>query len=215
LRGLRAVALADMMRYLRRHSLTIQNTNSVDIQGFAVRFQLPESVFGNLVIEDSPAGVEVTWHACRLSFNLVGDGASATTGQGGTRIATGAVAGSSAVAYANREICSVAIDNKNFHPTGIYQLRVAKLPASTTIRLAFVTSNDPESQGYIERHDSRGSNSLLSYFGDGRWQYSSDHHVETQPIFVALRFDANKRTLTSEPSSSETGKWKLNLIQTN
>ena len=69
----------DMMRHLRRHVLSLRNLNPISLQNIVLRFQLPEPVIGKLIVEDQPAGIEVTWHACRISFALAGDGASATT----------------------------------------------------------------------------------------------------------------------------------------
>ncbi len=195
---------AEMMRDLRRHRLIVANPNAVDVQDFVLRFQLPEPVTGDLVIEDRPAGVEIVWHACRMTFNLLGKGASTYPTQGGgTVITTAPNPGSMATLRGTGEGCSAAMDSKDLHPTGIYQLKVARLPARTAIRLAFVTSNGPEGERYLEAARNSPSDDSLSYFGDGMWHYLSGDHIETRPIFVPLRFDRDSRTITSEPSSSE------------
>ena len=207
---------AEMMQYFRRHRLTLRNPNSIDLLNLIMRFQLPEPVIGEMVVEQRPAGVEISWHACRMSFALVGDGASAApTETGGTVFTTGNTIGSMATLYGQGEVCSSAMDGGKLHPTGIYQLQVSRIPAVTEIRLAFLTSNGPGAARYlgaVGRGDS--SDSSLEYFGDGRFQYASGNQIETRDVFLPLRFDRGSRVITSSPSSGEHGKWKITVMGT-
>lgn len=165
------VISSEMMLHLRRHSLTVRNRNAVDLNNLVIRFQLPEPVFGNLVIEDHPPGVEIAWHACRIPFALTGAGASTEPlAGGGTRITTG-VSGAMATLYGSGEVCSASMDNDKLRPTGIYQLQIARVPAVTVIKLSFLTSNGPDGQRYIEISKGVPHPSSLNYFGDGRFQY--------------------------------------------
>jgi hypothetical protein len=211
------VVSAEMMRHLRRHILTVRNTNTIDLHNFAMRFQLPEPVFGNLLIEDRPAGIEIIWHACRISFALTGEGASAAPIRGGgTTISTGGTPGSVAALYGNGEVCSAAMDNEKLLPTGIHQLQIARIPAVTAIRLAFLTSDGPDGSRYLETREARDSEpASFIHFGDGRFQYSSGGHTETRDVFLPLRFDGKLRVINSLPSSGEHGKWKIEIMTTN
>ncbi len=206
---------ADMMRDLRRHTLSVINPNLIDLQDFVIRFQLPEPVVGGLVIEDRPAGVEIVWNACRVRFNLLGDGASSRpTEGGGTTITTAPSAGSTAGMLGQGEECSAAMDNEHLPSTGVYRLKIARLPAKTAIRVAFLTSIAAEGQRYLEAIRNGPSDGSLVYFGDGKWHYVSGDHVETKRIFVPLRFENGNRTITSEPSSIEVGKYHPSVFQT-
>jgi len=211
------IVSSEMMQHLRRHVLTVKNTNTIDLGDFVMRFQLPEPVFGDLRIEDRPAGIEITWHACRVAFALSGNGASTTPlPGGGTQITTGSTPGSTAVFRSNQEVCSEKMDNEKLRPTGIYELRIERLPAVTLIRLAFLTSNGREGQSYVMFSGFGDSDpTALSYFGDGRFQYSSGGHIETRDVLVPLHFDRGLRTIISSPSSGEHGKWKLTIAQMN
>ncbi len=211
------VVSSEMMEHLRRHVLTIKNTNTIDLGDFVMRFQLPEPVFGDLRIEDRPAGIEITWHACRVAFALSGNGASTTPlPGGGTQITTGSTPGSTAVFRSNQEVCSEKMDNEKLRPTGIYELRIERLPAVTLIRLAFLTSNGREGQRYLMFSGFGDSDpTALSYFGDGRFQYSSGGHIETRDVLVPLHFDRRLRTIRSSPSSGERGEWTLMILHMN
>ncbi len=158
---------AEMTTYLRRHRIVVSNYNTVNLSDIVIRFQLPEPVTGGIVIEDEPPGVAVRWYACRISFTLTGAGASAAeTATGGTVIATGTSAGSSATMVGDSEVCSAAMTGEQLRPTGIYQLGIDMLPASTSIRLAMLTSNGPEGSTYRElaAGDNADANTLV-YFG--------------------------------------------------
>jgi hypothetical protein len=209
---------ADMTQHLRRHILTVKNPNTVVLTDFIMRFQLPEPVLGGLLVENRPAGVEISWHACRTSFALMGNGASAApAGNGAIRMSTGAAPGSSATLFGQGEVCSSAMDNEKLHRTGIYQLQIERLPAIAEIRLAFLTSNGPEDRLYseISGEDGVSDNAGLPYYGDGRYQYSSGGHTETRDVFVPLQFDRKLRSISSSPSSGEHGKWRIRRMTTN
>ena len=211
------VISADMMHFLHRHSLVVKNTNTIDLDNVVIRFQLPEPVAGGAIVEERPAGVEITWHACRVSASLAGDGASAAPlAGGGTSITTGATAGSAAfLTYSAVEVCSATMDNDTLSPTGIYQLQIARLPAATAIRMAFLTSDSPLGNNYMNITKHIKLEDGLPYFGDGRFQYISGNHTDTKDVFVPMQFDWKRRVISSSPSSGEHGKWKLTVIRAN
>jgi hypothetical protein len=208
------IVSAEMTQTLRRHSLLVVNLNEVELQNFVVRFQLPEPVIESLIIESRPAGVEISWNACRMSLFLVGEGASAKPlPGGGAQITTAPRAGASAGISGGGEVCSPDMNNKNMAPTGIYQLQIERIPASATIQLGFLTSNDPKNF-YLEITKNESDLTSLRYFGDGTYQLVSDGRQVTRPIFVELSFDPNIRAITSLPSSGERGKRKIRLMHT-
>jgi hypothetical protein len=203
----------DMMHNLRRHRLNISNRNSIDLRDLAIRFQLPEPVIGGLVIEDRPAGVEIVWHACRMRFNLIGEGASShPTPDGGTMITTAPIPGSGAAMSAQSEECSGSMDSKDLPPTGLYQLKIARLPAKTAIRVAFLTSIGPEGQFYLEAMRDMPSGDSLVYFGNGTWNCLIGDRVETRKILIPLRIDTGSRAIMTEPSSEENKDRHLIII---
>lgn len=207
----------EMMRHLSRRNLSIRNTNATDLHDLKMRFQLPEPIVGKLVVEDRPSGVEITWHACRVSFSLVGEGASAAPAGRGVQISTGPTPGFMATFQGGAEVCSEAMNNEK-RLTGIYELRIARLPAATGIRLAFLTTNGPDGQDYLGINSDDKPIVLpksLLYYGDGTYQYSYGTHVETRPIFVELRFDPRTRSISSLPSSGERGNWKITRMVSN
>jgi len=106
------------------------------------------------------------------------------------------------------------MDNEKLQPTGISQLRIARLPAVTEIRLAILTSDGPAGHSYIEYANEimRSYPNALQYFGDGRFQYTSGGHTETRDVFVPLRFDQKTRTINSLPASGEHGKWRITIM---
>lgn len=190
---------AAMMEHLRRQSLTVRNPNRAELWTVVLRFQLPEPVVGRMVIESKPAGVEITWNACRMGLSVIGNGASASpVPGGGFVISTAPKAGASATAVGGSEVCSPDMNNRRLSPTGIYQLQIDRMPALTPIRLAFLTSDDPESfYLHTARHTNRSS-----YCGRGTYQFVSEGRTETFSIFVGLSFDPASRTITSMPPST-------------
>jgi hypothetical protein len=198
-----------MTRELRRQILTLRNPNSFDLKNLVIRFQLPEPVLGEFQLENGPAGVAVEMNPCRMSMALVGDNASAApTPEGGTRISTGGHAGDVAAMQMMGEVCSVAMHNPQMRLTGIYQLKIAVLPANELVRIAFLTTNGAAGRSYLESSSGDPSEGLL-FFGDGSYQYEIAEQVHTESLFVELKFDSNLRRLTSLPASGEHGKWKI------
>jgi hypothetical protein len=187
-----------MMEHLRRHSLIVINPNQAELQNLAVRFQLPEPVIGKIVIESRPAGVEVAWNACRLSAFIVGNGASARPVPGeGIELSTAPKAGASASQVLGGEVCSPDMNNKNLHPTGIYQLQIERMPALSTIKLGFLTSNDTTDSYFQLPIDSS------TYCGDGTYQFVFNGSTETFPIFVPLSFNPVSRAIASLATSDK------------
>jgi hypothetical protein len=200
----------EMMKTLRRHGLAVSNPNRVELQNLVVRFQLPEPVIGNLVVEDKPAGVDIAWNACRLSMTLVGkDGVSAAPAPDGIEI-TASKPGVAAGLGFGREVCSPDMNNRHLEPTGIYQLKIERIPAMASITVGFLTSDDPAAINGIVDGSDKDPN-VLNYFGEGTYQYLSNGQTETRTIFVPLLFDAGSRAISSLPSSGERGKWKISI----
>jgi hypothetical protein len=203
----------EIMRHLRRHNLVVENQNNFEIYNFSARIQLPEPIVQSPLIEERPAGVEVLWQPCRMEISLAGTDATATrTEEGSTRLSTGAAPGSSATLYASRlESCSSNASNETLSPTGIYKVQIERLPASSVIRVGFLTSNGPEARRYLSSQQRESDPTILDYFLDGSYQYMSAGQSQTRLIFVPLKFDQEKRVMTSLPSSGESGKWRINL----
>ena len=107
------------------------------------------------------------------------------------------------------------MDDDRKHPTGIYQLQIAHIPAFTAIVLAFLTSNSPDASRYLESGGHDPAPPAFINFGDGRFQYSSGNKIETRDVFVPLRFDRRLRKITSMPSPGEHGKWTISIRYTN
>jgi hypothetical protein len=204
----------EMMQHLRRQMLVVKNTNAIDIENIVIRFQLPEPVFGELIVEDRPAGVEVTWHACRIRFSVAGKGAFAKpSADGGTELGAGSV-GELASMKADNEVCEQAMDGKELQPTGIYQLKIARLPAVTEVHLAFLTSNSPDSK-YLRAIGELNPEEGLLYYGDGRFQYLlGNNQTKTKDVFIPMKFDKERRAISSSSSSGEHGKWKISKLFT-
>jgi len=192
---------ANKMQHLRRQTITALNPNQISLENVAIRFQLPERVvFKTFTLEDRPPGVEITWHACRVSFSLVGDGAAATpTAGGGTKITTAAKEGASAALIGDGEKCTEAMDNPNQRPTELYQLRIAHLPSGTPIRIGFLTTNEDDDFTPLMPL-SADLNEGLPYFGVGTFQFSFGGSTETRAILVPLEFDGSKRNIMSLPT---------------
>jgi hypothetical protein len=199
----------NMEQHLRRNVLTVRNPNTIPLTDFVMRFQFPEPVIDSLVTEDLPPGIDTSWHACRMSFALngIGQGASVEpTPEGGTKITTAPAAGSGGVLSGNGEVCSAAMDNKKLRATSNYQLRIARLPATTSIRIAFLTEPEPNSSESMQHFLASIPNALL-YFGNGSFQYSSRGQTESRSVFVPLQFDRRLRNISSLPSSEDHSKW--------
>jgi hypothetical protein len=205
---------SEMLERLRKHTLVVVNPNQIELHNLVVRFQLPEPVYGNLVIEDRPAGVEITWNACRMVASVAGQGSATPLQGGGTRLTTAPGASISMGGNGDEE-CSPEMNNAQMQPTGLYQLKIERLPSVTTIRLGFLTSNASGAGFYMqafEEHASEPPSSALNYFGEGTFQVLKGDNAQTRPIFIPLTFDPKRRSISSSPASGETGKWTMNLI---
>lgn len=208
------ISSPEMVQHLRRHTLTVENKNKIELHNFTARIQLPEPIVQDPSFEERSAGVEIIWQPCRVEFSLAGADATATRADdGSTRLSTGAAPRSSATLYASRlETCSNTSNARSLSPTGIYKIRIERLTASSVIRIGFLTSNGPEARKYLLTQRREPDLTTLDYFLDGSFQYISAGQSKTRSIFVPLKFDQEKRKIWSLPSSGESGKWKINLI---
>jgi hypothetical protein len=204
----------EMMGKLRRQILTVRNNNQVGVENLVMRFQLPEPVIGSVVIEDRPAGVEVTWNACRVSFAARGQGSVKELPNGGQQLSTAPKAGAAIWSFGTGEVCSQAMNS--LRPTGVYQLQIDHLPSNREVRLAFLTSNGPEAREYLENFTGNPipDDSSLSFYGDGTYQISAGNLTETKRIFMRLEFNQTSREIISLPSADKCG-CKVSLILTN
>jgi len=202
---------ADMMRHYRRHSLTVKNTNVVDISNITVRLQLPEPVVVDHIIEERPPGIEISWDACRMSWTLSGDGASSeATPSGGIQVTTASVVGAGAVLSGGREVCSASMTGAARHSVDVYKLGVSRLPAGSSIRLAFHTLDVAGEVGDQKLSSLNVSDpDILLFYGDGTFQFQNRGQTITRRVFMPLHFSEQQRRITSLPSSGEVGRWKL------
>jgi hypothetical protein len=204
---------SEMSHELRRQNLAIMNPNRIDLLNFVMRFQLPEPIVGSPIIEYRPAGVELTWNPCRLQSSVIGS--AAPTGNGGIAITTDAKPGSFArMLVTGDEVCSAAMNNKSLHLTGIYQLKIGRIPAGEVIRLGFLTSNGKGTDPYHMKVE-KLQDSTINFYGDGTYQYISNNQTVTQPIFVQLIFDESTRQVSSMSSSDECDECKITKLATN
>ncbi len=193
---------SEMSHELRRQNLAIKNPNRIDILNFVMRFQLPEPVVGPPVIEYRPAGVDLTWNPCRLRSSVIGS--AEPTSNGGVSITSDAKPGAFAGMFVTGdEVCSAEMNNKSPHLTGIYQLKIDRLPAGEVIRLGFLTSDGEGTDPYREKVRKLQNS---TFCGDGTYQVTSNNQTDTRSIYVQLTFDERTRRVSSMPSSREHGE---------
>lgn len=194
---------------LRSHNLEIENKNSVELNNFIVRIQLPEPIIQQASIKDSPPGVEVILEPCRIELSLVGTSATASRTNGHTTITTGNEKGSSATVTSNKEVCANNLNNKILSPTGIYRLRIERLPAFSKINIGFLTSNGAEARKYLEKEEVYADPMRIDDYINGTFQTTSDGQTKNHSIFVELKFDKENRIIKSQSPAEEPGMLRI------
>jgi hypothetical protein len=120
-----------------------------------------------------------------MVFNLSGDGASAATTSDGIELSVAPRPGAEASYRGTGEECSTR-NNTSGIPTGIYRLSIERVPALTTIGVAFLTSNGPEAGLWSLSGSKQYSDpDVLPYYGDGHYQVGT----ELRSVLVLLRCD--------------------------
>ncbi len=129
--------------HLRLHRLLIQNA-SLPIDNFCSRLQLPEPVYATLET-DHPPGTAIDWHPLKTKVTINGTGSRSFLGP------------NSSANFVYSPPCFFPEGNKaqlsgyyeNADKTGVWELRIDKLPPYGVASVTFLTSDDEDQTNYI------------------------------------------------------------------
>jgi len=133
------------MNHLRLHRLFIRNNNSMPIEGFCSRLQLPEPIFATLETNCSPGAI-LQWHSLQRRVTIVGTGNREVLGP------------SSSAEFVYDTPCFFPHGNRAqlsgyfavAEPTGVWELTIDKLPAYGIVSLLFLTSTGGYATNYVD-----------------------------------------------------------------
>jgi hypothetical protein len=129
--------------HLRLHRLLIRNANSLPLENFCSRLQLPEPIIATIEINKLP-GTEINWRPLTTKVTINGTGNRSEIGP------------SSSVNYVYSPPCFFPAGNKaqltgffdGSDKTGVWELTIDKLPPHGVASLMFLTSNDDDATNY-------------------------------------------------------------------
>lgn len=70
--------------------------------------------------------------------------------------------------------------------TGIYQLKIDRLPPGEQVRIGFLTSLGPEAEPYIRRTEEERGDSTIHFFATGTYEYLFGNVVERSSLFMRI-----------------------------
>lgn len=131
--------------HLRLHRLLIRNVNSIAIENFCSRLQLPEPI-STTIETNHPPGTVVDWHPLTTKVTIAGTGSRSVLGP------------NSVAEFVYSSPCFFPEGNKaqlsgyyaNVEKTGVWELTIDKLPPGGVASVMFLTSNEDEATNYVQ-----------------------------------------------------------------
>ena len=211
---------------LKMVQLLVRNTNSVELDNFCSRLQLPEPIIETDGEPEKSVGTQVIWRSL-LNTNILVNGT-------GGRTEGGAWVGAQSMVYPLYvEPCFIPeMFGKRGSKgaflsgitTGVWELQIDKLPPGGYVMIRFITSKSSDYKNYLSLantplwqeppHPSTipDTNELRFYF-EGQYQFQSEIRPGTQHFFVPLMIEANSRNMSSLPVQSDVSHWHPVTLQ--
>nr|HEX4316495.1 hypothetical protein [Kofleriaceae bacterium] len=209
--------LADDVKHLARNILSITNTNDIDLQRLEARLQLPEPIVQRPNVRLNYAGGDLRFRAvsATMEMSAVGSGAGVRyidrntgaevryDGMGSGNAALAETEPLAGLGYGGVDMLTVGTPGN----TGVWELRVAELPAGKQITLELITSDDAATADYRElAKGCRDQGGRTRCFLSGEFAYKDGSRVVRREFFMPITFDASTRTASfAEPNTKRTG----------
>jgi hypothetical protein len=131
--------------HLRLNRLIVQNEQNVDMEHLVCRVQLPEPIF-TPVSTNHPPGTIVEWRPVIEPITLSGTGDRSMVGPSSAVYYNSMPPETSFSAGAQGEIFKLSRDGDL---TGVWELRIDRLPRHAVVSILFLTSNGPSATNYL------------------------------------------------------------------
>ncbi|HEY3303172.1 MAG TPA: hypothetical protein VGL70_06515, partial [Candidatus Binatia bacterium] len=89
--------------------------------------------------------------------------------------------------------------------TGIWKLKIERLPAEAEVNITFLTTNGLEATNYLSTQKRQDDTKAVRYFLNGTFNYLVDSHPTSREVYVIIDADPIKRSLVSQPPRATKG----------